>query len=66
MTRQIGEDAVLQGVSFQARMDSFLATAALGRLSTADDVAEAVLFLLSDSARNITGQDLLVDGGTIV
>lgn len=36
---------------------------ALERISTPRDVAEAVLFLASDRSRNITGQDLVVDGG---
>ena len=36
---------------------------ALKRISTDSDVAEAVLFFASDRARNITGQDLAVDGG---
>ena len=35
----------------------------LGTLGTADDVAEAVLFLASDKAAYITGQTLAVDGG---
>ena len=35
----------------------------LRRLGTADDVAAAVLFLLSDGASYINGAELLVDGG---
>lgn len=35
----------------------------LGRVATPEDVAEAVLFLLSESARHITLHDLRVDGG---
>jgi NAD(P)-dependent dehydrogenase (short-subunit alcohol dehydrogenase family) len=35
----------------------------LGRQGTADEVADAVVFLLSDQARYITGQMLAVDGG---
>lgn len=37
--------------------------APLGRLGDANDVADAVLFLLSPAARWISGTDLLVDGG---
>lgn len=36
---------------------------ALRRLGTADDIANGVLFLASDMARQITGQVLSVDGG---
>jgi 3-oxoacyl-[acyl-carrier protein] reductase len=35
----------------------------LGRLADIDDVAEAVVFLLSAQSRFITGQTLVVDGG---
>jgi NAD(P)-dependent dehydrogenase (short-subunit alcohol dehydrogenase family) len=35
----------------------------LGRLGTAEDVARAVLFLLSDEAAYINGTEVLVDGG---
>lgn len=36
---------------------------ALGRISTDSDIASATLFLASDTARQITGVDLPVDGG---
>lgn len=35
----------------------------LNKLGSADDVAETVMFLISDSASYITGQTLAVDGG---
>jgi NAD(P)-dependent dehydrogenase (short-subunit alcohol dehydrogenase family) len=40
------------------------ATAPLGRMGTAREVANAALFLASDEASFITGAALLVDGGT--
>jgi NAD(P)-dependent dehydrogenase (short-subunit alcohol dehydrogenase family) len=35
----------------------------MGRAATTVDIAEAVLFLVSDAARHVTGQCLVVDGG---
>lgn len=49
-----GEDAV---------MDRIKAAVPLQRQGEADEVADAVLFLASDSAGYITGQTLTVDGG---
>jgi 3-hydroxybutyrate dehydrogenase len=39
---------------------------ALRRISTGEDVANAVVFLVSERARQITGQDLAVDGGWVI
>lgn len=44
-------------------MRNAAATIPLRRLGTADDVAESVLFLLSEGARYITGEILDVNGG---
>ena len=35
----------------------------MGRLATADDIAEAFLYLASDAAAYVTGHNLIVDGG---
>lgn len=44
----------------------FLATIPLGRLSTAEDIAGACLYLASDDANFITGVVLEVDGGRTI
>ena len=46
--------------------EAFEATVPLGRLSTAEDVAKAALWLASDEASFITGVALEVDGGRCV
>ncbi|WP_026809425.1 SDR family NAD(P)-dependent oxidoreductase [Arenibacter latericius] len=35
----------------------------MGRAANVNDIAQAVLFLVSDNAKHITGQTLIVDGG---
>lgn len=42
------------------------ATIPLGRRGTPEDIADAVVFLLSERARWITGQTLAVDGGSSI
>jgi NAD(P)-dependent dehydrogenase (short-subunit alcohol dehydrogenase family) len=43
----------------------YLAGVPMGRLGTADEVANAVAFLASDEASYVTGSELVVDGGAI-
>lgn len=64
--RQLGEEAQRDGISAEAAYDRFRATTALGQMSTDTDVALAVAYLMGPGGRNITGQDLLIDGGTIL
>jgi NAD(P)-dependent dehydrogenase (short-subunit alcohol dehydrogenase family) len=46
-------------------VNRWLAACPLERLGTTDDVADAVLFLLSNAARWISGATLVVDGGVL-
>ncbi len=47
-----------------AHREQIIRRSALKRLAEADDVANAVEYLLSDKARNITGTVMTVDGGS--
>jgi 2,3-dihydro-2,3-dihydroxybenzoate dehydrogenase len=49
--------------SVEGTAETFRVGIPLGRLATPEDVAEAVLFLLSDRAAHITLHSLIVDGG---
>lgn len=53
-----GAEAVIAGAP-----EAFKVGVPLGRIAQPSDVADAVLFLVSDRARHITMQDLYVDGG---
>jgi len=46
--------------------EEFISKIPLGRLGSPEDVAAAVIFLVSDCAKYITGQTLNVDGGMVM
>ena len=54
------------GISMEEAMRKHAEEYALKRVSTDEDVANAVLFFASDVSRQITGQDIAVDGGWVI
>jgi NAD(P)-dependent dehydrogenase (short-subunit alcohol dehydrogenase family) len=63
MDRIVAEKARRVGMRPEDVYADFAAQTALGRFVEESDVAEAVRFLVSPSARNITGHDFPVDAG---
>lgn len=55
--------AKVRGWTVQQVYDEYVQDMALKRVTTGQDVANAVLFMASDDARQITGQHIAVDGG---
>ena len=60
------EQAEARGVSAQDVAAEIAGTMPLGRIPTDAEVAEAVLFLASERASTITGQQLLVNSGLVM
>ncbi|MFI9805591.1 SDR family NAD(P)-dependent oxidoreductase [Streptomyces sp. NPDC052301] len=52
------------GETEAGRADRMRAEVPLGRVSTVEEVAAAVLYLASDDAASVVGADLVVDGGS--
>ena len=54
------------GITLEEAMRKHAEEYALKRVSTDEDVANAVLFFASDVSKQITGQDIAVDGGWVI
>lgn len=59
------ETSMTEGLP-EALKQELLATIPLGRMGSAEEVAEAALFFVSPRAKYITGQVLAVDGGMVM
>ena len=58
--------AAAMGVSYDEALRQAMAQVPLGRMSTPDEIAGAVAWLLSDDAATVTGQALDVNGGAFM
>jgi 3-oxoacyl-[acyl-carrier protein] reductase len=63
MDRLCREKARKRGWTPEQVHAEYVQEMALGRVTTAQDIAEAVLFLVSEVSKNMTGQSVTVDGG---
>jgi NAD(P)-dependent dehydrogenase (short-subunit alcohol dehydrogenase family) len=61
-----GEREGLDAAAQEERVAGFAAHLPMKRMGAMDDIADAILFLASDEATYITGQEVIVDGGYVV
>src|SRR6266702_7027420 len=62
----IRKQAEAKGISIDEARREFTSSSPLGHLVPASDVAEATVFLATDRAASITGEDLNVSAGTVM
>ena len=63
MDRLCREKARKRGWTPEQVREEYLQEMALRRVTTARNIADAVLFLASDASQNMTGQSITIDGG---
>jgi len=63
MDKLCEEKARVRGWSVEQVYQEYVDDMALKRVTEPEDIASAVLFLASDESRNMTGQEIAVDGG---
>jgi len=66
MEKLCREKARIKGTTYEQEYADYVAEMALQRVTTPQDVANAVVFLASDDSRNITGQEMAICGGWAV
>ena len=66
MENYVTESAVARGISEDEVVGEITCTMPLGRIPKDSEVAEAVIFLVSDRSSTITGQHLLVNSGLMM
>ena len=66
MDRLCREKAQKRGWSHDAVYQEYVDETTLRSITTPEDVANAVVFAASDDSRNMTGQDIIVDGGWMI
>lgn len=54
------------GRSYEDVRGAYEGSCALRRISTDEDIAQAVLFMAGERSRNVTGQDIVVDAGSVL
>ena len=63
MQKLCEEKARIRGWTAEEVYDEYVQDMALKRVTSAQDIANAVLFLASEDSRQVTGQHIAVDGG---
>jgi 3-oxoacyl-[acyl-carrier protein] reductase len=61
-----GEREGLDEAAQEAQLAEFGRRVPMRRVGSMDDIAHAILYLASDDAQYVTGQEIIVDGGYVV
>lgn len=63
MDKLCHEKAKTKGTTYEEEYAEYVAEMPLKRVTTPQDIANAVIFLASDESQNLTGQEIVIDGG---
>lgn len=66
MLHQLWTDTIGEAQTIDGNLEQFKLGIPLKKLASVDDIANAVMFLISDQASHITMQDLVIDGGAVL